>query len=83
METFELKLNTGDIGKIKLGVYKQLWLIYSGMPNPNTFVLSLIYPASYSVPVYYHIDAKEIHIGEYKANISHVSTTSITLIIQS
>ena len=82
MKEFEVTLQTGQSELVKFSAFKYIKLLYSGMPNPDTFAVSVVYPASYSAVVYFSIDAKDIFLENYEASVISVSAQSITLTIR-
>ena len=75
----EVKIKTGTIGKINRGMLgKTTKLIYSGMPNNQSFTISPIIStetltgsAQISPIIYYHIESTIINILEEAVQIKN------------
>lgn len=79
----EYVIYTGTILKIKSGfMQKSLRVMYSGMPDENTFVLSPVIThgyQGYAPNVYYKADAKNIRILNYRFDVVEVTPEHIVL----
>lgn len=70
MELVEYKIKTGDFAEIKRGILEgSLPILYSGMPNDDTFALSPVTKQSFfmegfrfSTTIYYRKDRREINV---------------------
>lgn len=75
----ELKIKTGTIGIIKTPLFTDnINLLYSGMPNNQTFAISLF--AGFNSPViYYPIESTMIHVLENEYKVIEVNKDWIIL----
>ncbi|GEM_PF-6370791 len=85
--SIELKIKTGTIGIIKKqGLFnRNIRLLYSGMPNNQTFAISPVYKESSvsegftAMVIYYHIESTKINILENQYKVIDVNKDWIVL----
>jgi len=84
----ELKIKTGTIGVIKSGglFSDGIKLLYSGMPNSQTFAISPIMREEsftdgfgFTPVIYYHIESTSISILEEEYNVVDVNKDWVVL----
>jgi hypothetical protein len=87
MELVEYKINTGEFAEIKRGILSSnLPILYSGMPNDDTFALSPVTKQSFfmegfkfSTTIYYRKDRKEIRVLDDDFRVVEVTPDYIVL----
>jgi len=77
----EYQIITGEVKRFNVG-YLGLKILYSGMPNEQTFSLTLFTNDGghcYSPTIYYDIKSKLIRVLEYNFKVIRVSREGIVL----
>ena len=87
MKLIEYKIKTGSFGEIKRGnLQGTLHLLYSGMPNDDTFALSPVVTQAlflegfkYATTIFYRKDRKQIEVIGDEFKVVDVTPDEITL----
>jgi len=87
MQLVEYKIKTGSFAEIKRGnLQGTLHLLYSGMPNNDTFALSPVVSQAiflegfkYAAMIFYRKDRKEIEVIGDEFQVVEVTPDEITL----
>ena len=87
MELVEYKIRTGDFAEVKHGLLQgTLHVLYSGMPNNETFVLTPVVSQAlflegfkFAVTIYYRKDGKQINVLGDDFKVVEVTPDQITL----
>ncbi len=79
----EYKIYLGTVIEVKKGFLQGTFkIMYCGMPNQNTFVLSPFVTKGYqgfSPNIYYNIDSTEIQVFDHSFDVLEVTTEYIIL----
>ena len=80
------KILIGDLANIRIGIAKSITLIYSGMPNEETFAVTAVISEAFFLDgfkftsvLYYPKHSKVVKILDYLFDVEEVTSHQITL----